>query len=82
MCSTISGGELMTDIKFPRRWRDDHGNWIIERPLVDPAVERQQAIDYCKKILSETWPDGSPIYVADLRAWAKQRLQELRAVKA
>lgn len=39
----------MTDIKFPRRRRDDHGNWIIERPLVDPAVERQQAIDYCKK---------------------------------
>ena len=67
----------MPDLKFPRRRRDENGNWIIEEPLVDPAVKRQQAIDYCKKILSKTCPDGSPVYRADVRAWAEQRLQEL-----
>ena len=67
----------MPDLKFPRRRRDESGNWIVERPLVDPAVERQQAIDACKQILSATYPDGSPVYRADVRARAKQRLQEL-----
>ena len=67
----------MPDLKFPRRRRDDNGNWIIEMLLVDPAVERQHQIDFCKHRLSATWPDGSPAYTADMRAWAKQRLQEL-----
>ena len=67
----------MPDLKFPRRRRDENGNWIVERPLVDPAVERQQSIDACKHILSATWSDGSPTYRADVRARAKQRLQEL-----
>ena len=81
----------MPELKFPRRRRDDSGNWKVEMPFVDPAAKRrsrkkkvagnpaspEQEIDSCKRILSATYNDGFPVYVAELRTLAEIRLQEL-----
>ena len=70
----------MTDIKFPRRRRDESGKWVAymhKAPRVDPVFERQREIDLHQHTLSATWPDGFPVHNAEERAWAKQRLEEL-----
>ena len=64
-------------IRFPRRRMDDDGKWIIEQPLMDPAVERQRAIDHCRGVLAATLPSGNPAYLKETRDQARQKLQEL-----
>ena len=65
----------MTDLKFPRRRRDENGNWIYE-PFY-PVDQRQREIDWCKHVLANKWWDR---FTAEERASAKQRLQELKSV--
>jgi hypothetical protein len=62
----------MPDLKFPRRRRDENGNWIYEPS--NPVDQRQREIGWCKHVLANNWWNR---FTAEERASAKQRLQEL-----
>ena len=61
---------------FPTRQQDDDGNWKITNPPVDPDAERQLSIEHWQVILNAT-RNGRPVYNAEARKQAQQKLQEL-----